>query len=117
MPAYISISMCAASDHLPGNAPSQRREITSLFAALARAHGGRLGRSQVIDLLAGVGGEAEVGELLWQEMGLPSNAHITTVCTLRSSVLLAMSPSTSTRTLSYANLGASRGQGSDPVHR
>ena len=109
MPACISTSMCAGSDHLPGNAPSQRREITSLFAALARAHGGRLGRSQVIELLAGVGGEAEVGELLWQEMGLPSNAHITTVSMLHSSVLLAMSPSTSTRTLNHANFGSIMG--------
>ncbi len=50
-----------------------------MFAALARRHGGRLSRAQTVALLASVGmGEGgEQVELLWSEMGLAPDAHIT----------------------------------------
>jgi len=50
-----------------------------VFAALARRHGGRLSRAQTVALLAsvGVGEGGEQVELLWSEMGLAPNAHIT----------------------------------------
>jgi hypothetical protein len=58
---------------------AQRREAAAVFAALARRHGGRLSRAQTVALLAsvGVGEGGEQVELLWSEMGLAPNAHIT----------------------------------------
>ncbi|DBA67070.1 hypothetical protein WJX79_005030 [Trebouxia sp. C0005] len=84
------LSLCNDdADHLPGHSPSQRRQMSATFTALAKDHGGRLNRQQVMALLKAVGGqgegagegEAEVnGELaesLWTEMGLAPDAHIT----------------------------------------
>ncbi|KAK9823055.1 hypothetical protein WJX81_005034 [Elliptochloris bilobata] len=67
------------ADHLPGHVPAQRREAAAVFAALARRHGGQLSREQTVALLASVGlGEGgEHVELLWSEMGLAPDAHIT----------------------------------------
>lgn len=60
----------------------QRREAAAVFAALADRHGGRLSREQTVALLAsvGVGEGGEQVELLWNEMGLAPNAHITQAC-------------------------------------
>jgi hypothetical protein len=50
-------------------------------SALAKEYGGRLSRAQTIDVLqaAGMGEGGELAELLWTEMGLPENGHVTQV--------------------------------------
>ncbi len=50
-------------------------------SALAKDLGGKLSREHVTDALraAGIGGNGEVTELLWTEMGLAQNAPITKV--------------------------------------
>ena len=57
--------------------------MASTFAALAREHGGSLNKQQVLDLVTstgiGRGQDAEAADLLWGEMGLAENAHITEV--------------------------------------
>ena len=57
--------------------------MASTFAALAREHGGSLNKQQVLDLVTstgiGKGQDAEAADLLWGEMGLAENAHITEV--------------------------------------
>ncbi|BDA49631.1 probable 2-oxoglutarate dehydrogenase E1 component [Coccomyxa sp. Obi] len=67
------------ADHLPGNSPAQLREISATFAALAKEYGGQLNREQIVEVLrgAGVGEGGELAELLWTEMGLSEDAHIT----------------------------------------
>lgn len=50
--------------------------------ALAKEYGGQLNREQIVEVLrdAGVGEGGELAELLWTEMGLSEDAHITQVC-------------------------------------
>ena len=43
------LSLCNDdSDHLPGHSPAQRRQMSATFTALAKDHGGRLNRRQVL---------------------------------------------------------------------
>jgi 2-oxoglutarate dehydrogenase complex dehydrogenase (E1) component-like enzyme len=45
------LSLCNDdADHLPGHSPSQRRQMSATFTALAKDHGGRLNRQQVCAL-------------------------------------------------------------------
>lgn len=47
------LSLCNDdADHLPGHSPSQRRQMSATFTALAKDHGGRLNRQQVVFLFA-----------------------------------------------------------------
>ncbi len=52
--------------------------------ALAKKYGGQLNRAQIVEVLhgAGVGEGGELAELLWTEMGLSEDAHITQVAPL-----------------------------------
>lgn len=57
---------------------ANRKQIAATFAALADEHGGFLDKRQTLELLASVGVEgSEAADLLWQEMGLDEDAHIT----------------------------------------
>ena len=60
-----------------------RKQISTTFAALAKQHGGYLGKEQAQELLSSVGMEGkekhEAAELLWSEMRLSHDAHITEV--------------------------------------
>ena len=60
-----------------------RKQISTTFAALAKQHGGYLGKEQALELLSSVGMEGkerhEAADLLWTEMRLSKDAHITEV--------------------------------------
>ncbi|KAL3139978.1 hypothetical protein ABBQ38_004265 [Trebouxia sp. C0009 RCD-2024] len=79
------LSLCNDdADHLPGHSPAQRRQMSATFTALAKEHGGRINRQQVLTMLEAAGGErggaweqGELAETLWAEMGLEPDAHIT----------------------------------------
>ena len=43
------LSLCNDdADHLPGHSPAQRRQMSATFTALAKEHGGRINRQQVL---------------------------------------------------------------------
>lgn len=71
-----------------------RRLISSTFDSLAREHGGHLPKQQTLELLSSIGIEgSEKGEaaaVLWQEMGLAEDAHITKACILDLSPCLSI---------------------------
>lgn len=73
-----------------------RKQISSTFVALAKQHGGYLGKEQALELLSSVGMEGkekhEAAELLWSEMRLAEDAHITEA-NLFSSTSYYISPS------------------------
>lgn len=63
-----------------------RKQIAATFAALAKQHNGVLGKQEALQLLSTVGMEGkekqEAADLLWSEMRLAEDAHITEVNTL-----------------------------------
>lgn len=69
--------------------------------ALAKEYGGQLNREQIVEVLhaAGVGEGGELAELLWTEMGLSQDAHITQVPSLNACLCFLFLPSRAFRCL------------------